>query len=297
MRKLVAVCAALCALAFPAVAADLDVSPLGTYPLARPIFTWTGCRIGVNIGGGSARTSWVDTTGAVAENEAGAYLGDHTASGVIGGGQLGCDYQVGRFVFGIQGRYDLTGMKASNIEPLPAIFQENFLTIPGLFGTVVRGVDTPVSLLNETFIQSSANVTARIGFAVVPNVLLYATAGLARNHNLYNIFTPGLVSSLTVNPVTNQPVRTAPPNFIVALGSNSPSGPLVGLGFEWAVFGTDISLFLEYDYVHLGTKQVTFLAVVTEALPSVQTFPIDVSQNVNMVLFGINYRFVGGSSF
>jgi outer membrane immunogenic protein len=295
MRKLVAVCAAFCALALPAAAADLDVSPLGTYPLARPIYTWTGCRIGVNIGGGSARTSWIDTAGAVTDEE-GAYLGDHTASGVIGGGQLGCDYQVGRFVFGIQGRYDLTGMKASNIEPVPAIFQENFIRVPSPLNptTTVPGQDVPVSLTNETFIQSSANVTARIGYAVVPNVLLYATAGLARNHNLYNISTPGLQSSLTINPVTNQALRTSPANLIVALGSNSPSGPLVGAGVEWAVFGTDVSLFLEYNYLHFGTKRVTFLTSVTENTSGGQTFPVDVSQNVNTVLFGINYRFFGG---
>jgi outer membrane immunogenic protein len=295
MRKLVAVCAAFCALALPAAAADLDVSPLGTYAPLRPIYTWTGCRIGVNIGGGSARTSWIDTAGAVTDEE-GAYLGDHTASGVIGGGQLGCDYQVGRFVFGIQGRYDLTGMKASNIEPVPAIFKENFIRFPvsTLAGIVTQpGQDIPVSLINETFIQSSANVTARIGYAVVPNVLLYATAGFARNHNLYNISTPGLQSSLTINPVTNQPLRTSPPNFIIGLGNNSPSGPLVGAGVEWAIFGTDVSLFLEYSYLHFGTKQVTFLVSVTET-QGFQTFPVDVSQNVNMVLFGINYRFFGG---
>jgi outer membrane immunogenic protein len=279
MRKLVAVCAAFCALALPAAAADLDVSPLGTYTLSRPVYTWTGCRIGVNIGGGSARTSWIDTAGLVTNAE-GAYLGDHTASGVVGGGQLGCDYQVGRFVFGIQGLYDLTGMKASNIEPVPAIFQDP------------RGQDIPISLIDETFIQSTANVTARIGYAVTPNVLLYAKAGVARNHNLYNISTPGLQSTLTLNPVTNQAIRTSPPNFIVALGSNSPSGPLVGAGVEWAVLGTDVSLFLEYNYLHFGTKRVTFLASALEV--SFQTFPVDVSQNVNMVLFGINYRFFGG---
>jgi outer membrane immunogenic protein len=284
MRKLVAVCAAFCALALPAAAADLDVSPLGTYPLARPIYTWTGCRIGVNIGGGSARTSWNDPTGSVQGDGVPSFVGDHTASGVIGGGQLGCDYQVGRFVFGIQGLYDLTGMKASNIQAKPDIFQDP------------SGTDLPISLTNETFIQSSANITARIGYAVVPNVLLYAKAGVARDHNLYTITAPGVQSTLTVNPVTNQILRTAPPNLILVLGNNSPTGPLVGTGIEWAVFGTDVSLFLEYDYLHFGTKQATLLSAVTPRLgPTL--FPLDITQNVNMVLFGINYRFFGGPSF
>jgi opacity protein-like surface antigen len=137
--------------------------------------------------------------------------------------------------------------------------------------------------------------TARIGYTVQPNVLLFAKAGLVRNHNLYNISTPSLqFPSLTVNPATNQPIFTLPPALILALGSNSPSGPLVGAGFEWAIFGTDVSIFLEYDYVHLGTKQAPLLSVLTPAVGA-QVFPIDISQSVNMVLFGINYRFFGGA--
>src|SRR6202048_563599 len=181
MRKLVVICAAFCALSLSAIGADVSV--LGTYPPPRPVYSWTGCRVGVNIGGGWARTSWNDPVGILEGHP--IYLGDHTASGVIGGGQLGCDYQVGRFVFGIQGLYDLTGMKASNIEGQPAI-----ITVPATI--TGPGGGFAIALINQTFIQSTANVTARIGYAVQPNVLLYAKAGVARNHNLYNILTPRL---------------------------------------------------------------------------------------------------------
>ena len=280
MKKLVAVCAAFCALTLPAIAADVSV--LGTYPPPRPVYSWTGCRVGVNIGGGSARTSWNDPVG-ILEGVPG-FLGDHTASGVIGGGQLGCDYQVGRFVFGVQGLYDLTGMKASNIEGEPVIVTLS----TGHFAS---------SLIDETFIQSSANVTARIGYAVQPNVLLYAKAGVARNHNLYNISLPSLAVSsreITATPTGGfGPVFTLPPSFIIALGNNSPVGPLVGAGVEWAVFGTDVSLFLEYDYMHFGTKQAPLLSTLTRG----EIFPLDITQNVNVVLFGINYRFFGGPQF
>ena len=285
MKKLVAVCAAFCALTLPAIAADVSV--LGTYTPPRPVYSWTGCRLGVNIGGGSARTTWNDPFGTLVGGP--VYLGDHTASGVIGGGQLGCDYQVGRFVFGIQGLYDLTGMKASNIEGQPAI-----ITVPATI--TGPGGSFAIALINQTFIQSTANVTARIGYAVQPNVLLYAKAGVARNHNLYNISTPSLQvrsrETLTVIAGVNQPVFTLPPSFIVALGNDSRVGPLIGTGFEWAVFGTDVSLFLEYDYMHFGTKRVTLLGSLTP-----QIFPLDITQNVNMVLFGINYRFFGGPQF
>jgi outer membrane immunogenic protein len=298
MRKLVAVCAAFCALTLPALAADVSVSPLGTYPPPRPVYSWTGCRIGANIGGGSAPTSWSDPFGSIPNDGGPGYLGDHTASGVIGGGQLGCDYQVGRFVFGLQGVYDLTGMKASNIEPLPVKHK-----LPGVVGVInpATGLSVPqtvngtalFSLINETFIQSTANLTARIGYTVQPSLLLYAKAGIAWNHNLYN----GSTSSQSIGGVGPNPfggpsvtVFTVPGSFIVALGSDSRFGPLFGTGLEWAVFGTDVSLFLEYDYLHFGTNQVTLLSTLTPG----KTFPIDITQNVNMVLFGINYRFYGG---
>jgi outer membrane immunogenic protein len=289
MRKLVAVCAAFCALTLPAVAADVSV--LGAYaPPPRPLYSWTGCRLGANIGGGAAPTRWNDTAGAFTGVATGN-LGDHTASGVVGGGQLGCDYQVGRVVFGVGGLYDLTGMKANNIQGQGTIFN-----LPGA-AFALPTATIAFSPVNSTFIQSTANITARIGYTVQPNMLLYAKAGIARNLNLYHVSNTGLqVASTTTLPFTTQPVFTLPPSSIVALGSSSPYGLLVGTGFEWALFGTDLSLFLEYDYMNFGTKRVTFLSVLppTQGAQTFQTFPIDIAQNVNMVLFGINYRFYGG---
>jgi hypothetical protein len=40
-----------------------------------------------------------------------------TARGVAGGSQLGCDYQLGPFVFGLQGLLDLSEMKGSDVLP------------------------------------------------------------------------------------------------------------------------------------------------------------------------------------
>ena len=86
------------------------------------------------------------------------------------------------------------------------------------------------------------------------------------------------------------PVLTLPPSFILALGNDYRVGPLVGTGFEWAVFGTDVSLFPEYDYLHFGTKQAPLFSTLNTKI-----YPLDITQNVNMVLFGINYRFYGGA--
>ena len=76
-----------------ASAADL-ARPAPVYAPPPPpiiaVFTWTGCYIGGNIGGIWANSDWQDTV-----------LGDFgssTGSGVLGGGQIGCNYQLGSWV-------------------------------------------------------------------------------------------------------------------------------------------------------------------------------------------------------
>src|SRR5262245_17438614 len=114
MRRLFLACLGLCGLAAQALAADLAV--LAPYPPPlRPLYSWTGCFIGFNIGGGAASQNFVDDVGVFAP--AGTSLGNHTGHGAVGGGQLGCDYQIGSFVLGLQGLYDLSGIKGSNVQP------------------------------------------------------------------------------------------------------------------------------------------------------------------------------------
>jgi outer membrane immunogenic protein len=248
MKRLFLACIVFCAFAAPAIAADVSVPAPYQPPLLRPLYSWTGCYIGVNFGGGSAPTTFIDTAGTF--GLVGASLGVHNARGVAGGGQIGCDYQTGPFVFGVQGLYDLTGMKAYNIQP------------NNLF------------LVNNTFIQSIPTVTGRVGYTVQPTMLLYAKAGAAWVHDLYD-------------------VDTVPTDIIIALGGNTSRGWTVGGGFEWAFFGGDWSAFLEYDYMDFGTSRVTLNS--SNRLTFVQplAFQLDVGQKAHLVLFGINYRFYG----
>src|SRR5437762_2207674 len=121
MKKLILAGMVLCGLAAPAVAADVAVLAPAYQPIpVRPLYSWTGCYLGANAGGGGAPKTWTDVNGVFNASPGvvpgtfnvapGSFLGDHTARGVIGGGQLGCDYQIGSLVFGVRGMYDLTGM-------------------------------------------------------------------------------------------------------------------------------------------------------------------------------------------
>src|SRR5947209_581470 len=105
MRLLSTVCvASLCVaslgigLALPAFAADMPVKA----PLKAPppvVLSWTGCYLGGNFGGGWADKHYTDPLALPPAFD----LGSHTAEGMVGGGQVGCDYQTGPWVFGAQG--------------------------------------------------------------------------------------------------------------------------------------------------------------------------------------------------
>src|SRR5215218_6002110 len=106
MKKLLAASVALSGLlGSPVLAADLPAkAPVYKAAVAAPLFTWTGCYLGANVGGGWARKRIVDQE---PEPELIGVDGDrHNSSGVVGGGQIGCDYQMNNWVFGIQGMFD-----------------------------------------------------------------------------------------------------------------------------------------------------------------------------------------------
>jgi outer membrane immunogenic protein len=234
------------ALAPSARAADVPLA-VPYAPVLRPVYDWTACYLGFNIGGGAARKSMTDVNGIY--GPLGGPLGSHGARGVAGGGQVGCDYQAGPLVFGVQGLLDASGLKGSNFQP------------GGVF-------------VDNSYLQWFATATGRLGVVAAPTLLLYAKAGGAWAHDVYNV-------APFVGPTIG---------LFNALGSATPRGWTAGAGLEWAFFGGAWTAFAEYDYIDLRTARTTFTSVVTPGL----TFPFDIRQSVNLFLFGINYRFGAG---
>jgi len=71
-------------------------------------------------------------------------------------------------------------------------------------------------------------------------------------------------------------------------------GGMVGAGVEQAI-GGGWSAKVEYNYLSLGTKTYTFAG--TSTVGGVITpisFTTDITQNLHLVKFGINYRFGWG---
>jgi outer membrane immunogenic protein len=158
---------ALCVLAVaafmqsPAGAADMPLKA----PPPRPVMTWTGCYIGVEGGGNWGQTYSV----AAAGPNVGAY---HTlpynVSGGLLGGTLGCNYQTGVWVIGVEGDFSWTNQTGSAFTPPP------FVTTVSIIAT-------------ERWL---ATARARLGYAA-GNWLFFASGGAAWTQlNLFETTTP-----------------------------------------------------------------------------------------------------------
>lgn len=195
-------------------AADLPVkAPVYKAPAPVPVVTWSGCYVGGNIGYGWSPTKWTDETFFV-----GSEIASHSANGVVGGGQIGCDYQIDpRWVIGIRGMVDAAGMKGSSVNPLS---------------------DFP--LTDESKITWLATVTGRLGYVVEPMTLLYVQGGAAWVHAKYSE-----CCSPTLQAVSD------------GFADKTWTGWTVGGGLEH-MFTPNWSAFIEYNYIGLGGDDVAF---------------------------------------
>ncbi len=197
---------------------------------ANPIFSWTGFYVGGHVGGGFAKSDWTDTV-------PNANL---KPSGILGGGQIGYNYQVNNFVLGVEG------------EGTWADLNDN---VSGCFYDATQSCSTKAT--------GFATLTGRLGFTL-DRALFYAKGGAAWGHFKYE------------NPDPNGP---SPDYF----ASATRSGWTVGAGVEYAL-ANNWSVKLEYDYLDFGAKNLTFTG-------TVDAFPQTITDRVQMVKFGANYRF------
>jgi len=123
MKKLFAGAIVSALLGGGAPAADISVPPPAYRPIAAVSrFIWTGCYFGANAGGLWVRND--ATFGSppyVGSPALGTSLGGHAAGGWLAGVQMGCNYQVGNWVFGAQGGFDWADAKGSHPDPFFAL--------------------------------------------------------------------------------------------------------------------------------------------------------------------------------
>jgi outer membrane immunogenic protein len=111
--------------------------------------------------------------------------------------------------------------------------------------------------------------TARLGYALFANSLVYIKGGGAWVHN------------------SDVLIGQGPPPFLSESASWTASGWTIGGGFEYR-FLPNWSLFIEYNHLDFGTKTITFVA--PPGLSSAGEH-LGVGQRVDMVAVGLNWRF------
>jgi opacity protein-like surface antigen len=223
MKKLLLVGAATCWLGMPGLALAADMPIPVKAPMLPPIFSWTGCYLGAHVGGGWARKGVTDPVQLVQDNLSGigpVRTGVTTASvsptGVVVGGQIGCDYQFApSWVVGVEGAASGSTMKGSTTVALPF------------------SGDTALVTARTDFIASA---TARFGYAA-DRWLFYVKGGAAWAGDKYDV-----TGSFTGTPFGFE-------------GLDQRLGWVVGGGLDWA-FYHHWSLVLEYDYYQFGHHTV-----------------------------------------
>jgi outer membrane immunogenic protein len=199
-----------------AFAADLpSQAPPPVYLPPAPIFTWTGIYLGGQIG-----YAWAsgnnNFTGFDPFFAGGTFLSTNLGgnpSGVIGGGNVGYNYQINQWVLGIEGSVD--GTSLSNTAA--AIFPDG----------------TTLSVHSTADIQGS--IRGRVGIAW-DRALIYGTGGVAFG---------GFNSDVSI-------ANTAVPFFGSANVSTTRVGWTVGGGIQYAVTN-NWSVRAEYRYTNWGT--------------------------------------------
>ncbi len=209
--------AVLIALGFSAVSAVAADRPSNKAPLVvpPPVFTWTGFYLGFNFGHAWTASDSIDTASANLLDATVVGWGPASALGATGGvgarlngfvsgGQAGYNWQFAdRLVAGFEADLQGAGVRGG-----------------GGFGNV-----TPSPLVPRSFAVTSATVKrsleyfgtvrGRLGFAVTPTMLVYATGGLAHG---------GVNTSATIGRVSRPPFcwRTPPRAMYSPIASDGP---------------------------------------------------------------------------
>ncbi len=263
MKRFILACTAFAGSMGLAAAADLPTSkgaPVAPAVYA-PAFTWTGFYIGLNAGyafGQGRSASYYPANEYFDVNTISPFGSYNTnVNGFTGGGQIGYNWQTGNFVFGLEADINyVAGKKTASAVWDPPFEPTTFLRL-------------------RSELNYLGTVRARLGYAAMPNLMLYLTGGLAY----------GKTSNSSA-------LEDEFPGGLYGRSSSTKVGWTVGAGAEYG-FTRNITAKLEYLYYDLGSSSHF----------GTPNLDIDVATRASftnkgsIVRAGINYKFdFGGSS-
>jgi outer membrane immunogenic protein len=281
-------------------------------PLKAPsppaVFNWTGFYGGANVGygWGNSNNTWnifaANTASTVCPTAGGGALcivgaDSDRMKGVLGGLQIGYNWQTGRYVFGIETDFDATGQRGS--QTFNGANGAITLVPPG-FGPLAAA---PMAAAYTEKLSWLGTLRGRVGIAS-DRTLFYATGGIAYGE----VKSTGSATISGANTNTPFFVSTGCTATFPAFGtcplsnwSNSAdkTGWTLGGGIEQAFAGS-WSVKVEYLYVDLGRANTTFATSpgcfggaagfgCNFMVPGTGTVSSRITDNI--VRVGINYRF------
>lgn len=296
MKKHVLALAMIVAAPVSALAADMAPHMVTKAALApAPVSSWTGFYGGVNAGGAFDDGSFVTTGTPVSFNPAGLNQGapatmnalalvlnstaPRSSSQFIGGGQFGYNFQYSPlWVLGFEADIqDFSGSGATST----ALTTSSFAP----FGFPNNSYASTATFTER--LDYLATVRGRVGYLVTPNLLTYATGGLAfGGANVGSSFAilqsfPGANASI-VSPVNG-----------AGSVSTTAVGWTAGFGLEW-MFGPKWSAKAEYLHYDLGSLQVP--VALTQVVFVTTPWATALAQTStrfggDIVRVGVNYHF------
>ena len=225
-------------------------------------YHWTGVYVGAHIGAGWGNAD----TNVDPRPDAATFINLQPSklhpdpSGIIGGGQIGANWQHSIFVLGAE--FDISGSGMDGRQTVTPIIQNDGTPFPGAGNHITSHQDT-------TWL---ASFRPRVGVTLGTRFLAYGTAGVAFGHVNYSADTDFRPTGTEHYPVNIDDTKT---------GWIAGGGVEVGLHKHWSVRG-------EYLYYDLGDKQVT----VDPAIP-LPPFQVHYKwqTSASTFNFGVNFRF------
>jgi outer membrane immunogenic protein len=200
-------------------------------PVAAPatccaVPDWLGFYVGIHGGGGWAHTSTDQQTFFTSNFEGTDFfpVPDTRASGGVFGFQFGHNWQWGPVVGGLEIDFSGADIKETNTFVVPAFFP---------FTTFTR----------EDKIEELASARGRLGYLILPNWLLYGTAGIGWAHTRLN--------------TTFSFVRDGFNAFESATSFANQFGWVAGVGLEWKFWPGSNSWLLRGEWLHYDFGRVT----------------------------------------
>jgi len=257
--------------ASPVSAADLLVrKPISE--AAVYTWNWTGFYVGGALGGKWANTTWTTTStsdfpGTIVDASSPR---DYRPSGFRAGGYTGYNWQIASWVVGLEA--DLAW--ANNTATSAGIPGCAILCFPGAPGP---GVDVAYVKMGW-----DASVRARLGYLMTPDLLIYATGGVAWQ----NIETSGTCQHSLADPQCS--VSAGFP-FDTQTNSRTLAGATIGGGLEkmygnWLLRG-------EYRYSRFGNLNGVLNFGAPGAPPGTDFSRYNLSVNTNIVTVSLAYKF------